>query len=278
MKIIVCMKQVPAGTKVDIDPETGAMKRLSGDTRTNPYDLFALETALQLRELLGGTVTALTMGPPHAEEMMRDAYSMGADDAVILSDRKFAGSDVLATSYVLSQGIKVLGGADLIICGRQTTDGDTDQVGPAIAEHLMLPHAAWVAEIVKADQNSICVRQDLASVSQISEMQYPCLITRPAFGGNIMAQIGIKISALSLPLTVYGQEKILQQNTTGMKCRNMACFLLNFMSKSSTKKRFLPLWPMHTKKIFLSYAAVPVQGLQEVLPANTEELCFLSCA
>ena len=170
MKIIVCMKQVPAGTKVDIDPETGAMKRLSGDTRTNPYDLFALETALQLRELLGGTVTALTMGPPHAEEMMRDAYSMGADDAVILSDRKFAGSDVLATSYVLSQGIKVLGGADLIICGRQTTDGDTAQVGPAIAEHLMLPHAAWVAEIVKADQNSICVRQDLASVSQISEM------------------------------------------------------------------------------------------------------------
>lgn len=194
MKIIVCMKQVPAGTKVDIDPETGAMKRLSGDTRTNPYDLFALETALQLRELLGGTVTALTMGPPHAEEMMRDAYSMGADDAVILSDRKFAGSDVLATSYVLSQGIKVLGGADLIICGRQTTDGDTDQVGPAIAEHLMLPHAAWVAEIVKADQNSICVRQDLASVSKISEMQYPCLITRPAFGGNIMAQIGIKNS------------------------------------------------------------------------------------
>ena len=91
------MKQVPAGTKVDIDPETGAMKRLSGDTRTNPYDLFALETALQLREKLGGTVTVLTMGPPQTEEMMRDAYTMGADDAVILSDRKFAGADVLAT-------------------------------------------------------------------------------------------------------------------------------------------------------------------------------------
>lgn len=177
MKIIVCMKQVPAGTKVDIDPETGAMKRLSGDTRTNPYDLFALETALQLREQLGGTVTVLTMGPPQAEEMMRDAYSMGADDAVILSDRKFAGADVLATSHVLSQGIKVLGGADLIICGRQTTDGDTAQVGPAIAEHLSLPHAAWVAEIVKADETSITVRQDLASVSQTSEMDYPCLIT-----------------------------------------------------------------------------------------------------
>ena len=103
MKIIVCMKQVPAGTKVDIDPETGAMKRLSSDTRTNPYDLFALECALQLKEKLGGTVTALTMGPAQAESMMRDAYTMGADDAVILSDRKFAGADVLSTSYTLSR-------------------------------------------------------------------------------------------------------------------------------------------------------------------------------
>lgn len=177
MKIIVCMKQVPAGTKVDIDPETGAMKRLSGETRTNPYDLFALETALQLRELLGGTVTALTMGPAQAKEMMRDAYACGADDAVILSDRKFAGADVLATSYVLAQGINVCGGADIIICGRQTTDGDTAQVGPAIAEHLGMPHAAWVAEIVEAGEDSITVRQDLGSVSQVSKLPYPCLIT-----------------------------------------------------------------------------------------------------
>ncbi|MGN0314391.1 MAG: electron transfer flavoprotein subunit beta/FixA family protein [Fusicatenibacter sp.] len=177
MKIIVCMKQVPAGTKVDIDPETGALKRMSGETRTNPYDLFALETALQLREQQGGTVTVLTMGPPQAEEMMRDAYTCGADDAVILSDRKFAGADVLATSYALAQGIQVIGGADLIICGRQTTDGDTAQVGPAIAEHLSIPHAAWVAEVVSADEHAICVRQDLVSVSQVSKIPYPCLIT-----------------------------------------------------------------------------------------------------
>ncbi len=177
MKIVVCMKQVPAGTKVDIDPETGAMKRMSGDTRTNPYDLFALETALALREKTGGTVTVLTMGPPQAETMMKDAYAMGADDAVILSDRKFAGADVLATSYALSQAIHVLGGADLIICGRQTTDGDTAQVGPAIAEHMHIPHAAWVAEILDADDKSIRVRQDLVSVSQVSEIPYPCLIT-----------------------------------------------------------------------------------------------------
>lgn len=177
MKIIVCMKQVPAGTKVDIDPETGAMKRMSGDTRTNPYDLFALETAIRLREQVGGTVTVLTMGPPQAETMVRDAYTMGADDAVILSDRKFAGADVLATSYALSQAIQVLGGADLIVCGRQTTDGDTAQVGPAIAEHLHIPHAAWVAEVTEADAKAITVRQELVSVSQVSKIPYPCLIT-----------------------------------------------------------------------------------------------------
>ena len=177
MKIIVCMKQVPAGTNVEIDPETGAMKRMSGETRTNPYDLFALETALLLKEKMGGTVTVLTMGPAQAEEMMRDAYTMGADEAVILSDRKFAGADVLATSYALKQGIEVIGGADLILCGRQTTDGDTAQVGPAIAEHMGIPRAAWVSEIVNVREDAICVKQDLASVTQVSELPFPCLIT-----------------------------------------------------------------------------------------------------
>ena len=177
MKIIVCMKQVPATTQVEIDPETGSMKRLGTQSRTNPYDLFALETALRLKERLQATVTVLTMGPDQAETMMKDAYAMGADDAVILSDRKFAGSDALATSYTLSQGIRKLGGADLIICGKQTTDGDTAQIGPALAEHLHIPHCAWVNGIEHADTESIQVRQELGSVTQISEMHYPCLIT-----------------------------------------------------------------------------------------------------
>lgn len=177
MKIIVCMKQVPATSQVEIDPDTGAMKRLSSETRTNPYDLFALETAIQIREKLGGTVTVITMGPDQAAIMMKDAYTMGADEAVILSDRKFAGSDVLATSYTLAQGIRVLGDADLVICGRQTTDGDTAQIGPAIAEHMGIPHAAWVSEICDVSEQEIHVRQDLVSVSQVSKLNYPCLIT-----------------------------------------------------------------------------------------------------
>lgn len=177
MKIVVCMKQVPLTSKVEIDEETGNLKRLSAAARTNPFDLFALECALQIRDQVGGTVTVLTMGPQQTETMVRDAYMMGADDAVILSDRKFAGSDVLATSYTLSQGVKVLEGADLIICGRQTTDGDTAQIGPAMAEHLHIPHAAWVNEITEVTDKHIRVRQDLSSVFQISEMNYPCLIT-----------------------------------------------------------------------------------------------------
>ncbi len=177
MNIVVCMKQVPATQQVELDPETGAMKRTSNNTRTNPYDLFALEAALVLREKTGGKVICLTMGPSHAEEMMKDAYAMGADEAVILSDRKFAGSDVLATSYTLSQGIRVLGGADLILCGRQTTDGDTAQVGPALAEHLSIPHAAWVEEIQDINDKEITIRQSFAGVSQIARMSLPCLVT-----------------------------------------------------------------------------------------------------
>lgn len=177
MKIVVCMKQVPAGKGIEINPDTGALKRTSGSTRTNPYDLFALETALQIRQKVGGTITVLTMGPDQAQAMIRDSFSMGADEGVLLSDRRFAGADVLATSYALSQAILAMGDYDLIICGKQTTDGDTSQVGPSIAEHLNLPHAAWVTEVVDATDKKITVRQDLASITQVSRMKYPCLIT-----------------------------------------------------------------------------------------------------
>ena len=177
MNIIVCIKQVPANSNVEIDPESGTLKRAGAESKTNPYDLYAIEVALRIKEKLGGSVTAITMGPPQAEEMMKDAYSMGVDRAAILSDRKFAGSDVLATSYTLSQGIKAIGNADIIICGKQTTDGDTAQIGPAIAEHLHIPHCAWVSEIISVENDKISVRQDLAEMTQVSTMNFPCLIT-----------------------------------------------------------------------------------------------------
>lgn len=177
MNIVVCIKQVPGSSKVDIDESTGVLKRDGAEAKMNPYDLYALETTLRIRELAGGRVVAVTMGPGQAQEMMMEAYMMGVDDAYIFSDRKFAGADVLATSYTLSQGILAIGDFDLIVCGKQTTDGDTAQVGPAIAEYLGIPHTAWVGAILKVTGEKIVVEQDLVDITQTAEMDFPCLIT-----------------------------------------------------------------------------------------------------
>jgi electron transfer flavoprotein beta subunit len=177
VRIIVCIKQVPGTTKVEIDPETGVLKRDGVESKMNPYDLYALEAGLRIKEQLGGTVTVVSMGPPQAEAVIREAYLMGADDGVLLSDRKFAGSDVLATSYTIAQGIRALEEFDLIILGKQTTDGDTAQVGPAVAEFLDIPHVAWVSAITAITPERVVVEQDLAESYEKVAMTYPCLIT-----------------------------------------------------------------------------------------------------
>ncbi|MDZ5010546.1 electron transfer flavoprotein subunit beta, partial [Clostridium perfringens] len=132
--------QVPGTSKVEVDEKTGVLKRDGIDTKMNPYDLYALETAFNIKEQKGGEVNVISMGPPQAMEVIREAFSMGADNGILISDRKFAGADVLATAYTISQGIRKSGEFDLIICGKQTTDGDTAQVGPEIAEYLDIPH------------------------------------------------------------------------------------------------------------------------------------------
>jgi len=128
MRIIVCVKQVPDVTEVKIDPKTNTLVREGVPSIMNPYDLHAVEAALQIKEKTSGKVTAITMGPPQAEEVLREAIAMGVDDAVLLTDRRFAGADTWATSYTLSQAAKKIG-FDLIICGKQAIDGDTAQVG-----------------------------------------------------------------------------------------------------------------------------------------------------
>ena len=177
MDIIVCIKQVPGTTQVDIDEKTGVLKREGIDAKLNPYDLFAIETALKLKEEHGGTIKAITMGPAQAETILREAYAMGVDEGAMLSDRAFAGSDVLATSYALSGGIKKLGQFDLIICGKQTTDGDTAQVGPEIGEYLDIPHVANVIEIIHIEDNVIRVAMDMSDSVEIQDIPFPCLIT-----------------------------------------------------------------------------------------------------
>ena len=177
MNIIVCIKQVPSSTKVQINPETGTLIRSSVESRMNPFDLYAIEAAVQMKEQLGGKIIVLTMGPMTAKEIIKEAFLLGADEGYILSDRDFAGADVLATSYTLSQGIRVIGEYDLIICGKQTTDGDTSQVGPAIAEHLGIPHVSWVKKISNVTENLLEVQQDLTNSVATIRLRYPCLIT-----------------------------------------------------------------------------------------------------
>lgn len=177
LNIIVCIKQVPNTTKVEIDPNTGALIRNGADSKMNPYDLYALELATTLKEKQGGKVTVLTMGPPSAREIVQEAFMLGADEGYILSDKHFAGADVLATSFTLSQGVRTIGEYDFIVCGKQTTDGDTAQVGPALAEHLGIPHVSWVSAVLKADDEKIDVRQDLTDSVATLSLRYPCLIT-----------------------------------------------------------------------------------------------------
>jgi electron transfer flavoprotein beta subunit len=177
MNILVCIKQVPGTSKVEIDEKTGVLKRDGIESKMNPYDLYALETALTIKEKIGGHITVVTMGPNQATSVIKESYMMGADDGYIFSDKKFAGADVLATSYTLSQGIKSLGKFDLIICGKQTTDGDTSQVGPAIAEYLNIPHVTWVCAIRELDEQKIIVEQDMENSFEVVELEYPCLIT-----------------------------------------------------------------------------------------------------
>jgi electron transfer flavoprotein beta subunit len=176
MKIIVCIKQVPDTAEVKINPETGTLIREGVPSIINPFDMHAIEAGLHIKERAGGKVTVITMGPTQAETALRDAISMGADDAVLLSDRDFAGSDTWATSYTLSKAIEKIG-ADIIICGKQAIDGDTAQVGPETAEFLNIPHISYVKKIEDISENSIRVQRMMDEGYDVVESSLPVLLT-----------------------------------------------------------------------------------------------------
>jgi electron transfer flavoprotein beta subunit len=157
LNIIVCIKQVPDTTNVKINPETNTLVRAGVDSIINPFDMYALEEALRVRERHGGTVTVLSMGPPQVEDSLREAISLGVDEAVLLSDRSFAGADTLATAYTLAAGIRKLGGAEIIFMGRQAIDGDTGQVGPGVAENLGIPHITDIRKIESIGEDGVII-------------------------------------------------------------------------------------------------------------------------
>ena len=176
MRIVVCIKQVPDSAEVRINPETNTLIRDGVPTIINPYDMHALEAGIQMREKTGGKVTVITMGPPQAETALREAIAMGADEAVLLSDRAFAGSDTWATAYTLSQAIEQID-ADVILCGKQAIDGDTAQVGPEIAEFMDIPHISYIRKVVDVLPDKIVVQRLMDDGFDVIESSLPVLLT-----------------------------------------------------------------------------------------------------
>ncbi|MFC2012823.1 electron transfer flavoprotein subunit beta/FixA family protein [Chloroflexota bacterium] len=177
MNIVVCVKQVPGTTQVEIDPETNTLVRKGIESIINPFDTYALEEGVRLKERYEGKVTVITMGPPQAEQAMREAISLGADEAVLLSDRAFAGSDTLATAGTLARALEKLKPYDLVICGRQTLDGDTGQVGPELAQMLDIPFIAYVSKVEEIDGSRIQVRRMIEDGYEVMETVLPAVIT-----------------------------------------------------------------------------------------------------
>lgn len=177
MKIIVCIKQVPDAKDVRLDPVTNTLAREGVQSIMNPYDQHALEEAVRLKETYGGEVTVVTMGPPQAEEMLRQAISCGADQAVLVSDRAFAGADTWATAYTLAKAISHIGGADLILCGKQAIDGDTAQVGPGLAIRLDLPFMTCVQKIRSCDAQAIVVERMMDDGYDVVQSSLPAVVT-----------------------------------------------------------------------------------------------------
>jgi electron transfer flavoprotein beta subunit len=209
VNIVVCIKQVPGTTKVNINPETGTLIRDSAEAIINPFDEFAIEEALRIKEKVGGTVKVITMGPPQADSVLRQAIAMGADEGFLVTDRAFAGADTWATSYTLSKGITAVGGFDLIICGKQAIDGDTAQVGPGVAEMLDIPFVAWVRKVEEITATSIKVQRMMEDGFDIISMPLPGLITViKEINQPRMASLKGKMRAKKIEITSLNAEKI----------------------------------------------------------------------
>ena len=177
MRILVCVKQVPSGSQVRLDPETRTLIRDGRQSVLNPFDAYAVEEAVRIKERLGGTVTVMSMGIPSTRKLLLDAVARGADEAILLSDRAFAGADTLATSYTLAAGVRKAGGFSLILCGRMAVDGDTAQIGPELAEQLGIPHVTEVCRIRSLDEKKAVVERETGGFRQVLEVELPALFT-----------------------------------------------------------------------------------------------------
>ncbi|MCQ2320333.1 MAG: electron transfer flavoprotein subunit beta/FixA family protein [Bacteroidales bacterium] len=217
MNIIVCIKQVPDTTEIKIDPVKNTLIREGVPSIMNPDDKGGLELALRFKDKYGANVTVISMGPPQADVILREAFAMGVDRAILLSDRKFAGADTLATSYALAGAIKTMD-YDLIIAGRQAIDGDTAQVGPEMAEHLGLPQVSYVMDAERKGDNLIVKKENEDSI-QVLEVEGKCVLTvlASAFEPRYMTVSGI-VEAYDKEVEVWGADKLdVDEERLGLK-------------------------------------------------------------
>ncbi|MCT4616375.1 MAG: electron transfer flavoprotein subunit beta/FixA family protein [Marinifilaceae bacterium] len=218
MKIVVCIKQVPDTTEIKIDPKTGTLIRDGVPSIMNPDDKSGLEMALQLKDKFNAEVTVITMGPPQADLILREAFAMGADRAILLTDRKFAGADTLATSHALAGALKQID-FDLLITGRQAIDGDTAQVGPQIAEHLDLPQVSYLEDLKFDGNNTFTMRRHTEEGYQILEVEGPCVVTvlSSANTARYMNVAGI-VEAYKKEVEIWGFDNIdVEEPKLGLK-------------------------------------------------------------
>ncbi|MDL2241108.1 electron transfer flavoprotein subunit beta/FixA family protein [Bacteroidales bacterium OttesenSCG-928-K22] len=218
MKIVVCIKQVPDTTEIKLNPETGTMIRDGVPSIMNPDDKSGLEMALELKDKYNAHITVITMGPQQADDILREAFAMGVDRAILLTDRKFAGADTLATSNALAGALRMLD-YDLIITGRQAIDGDTAQVGPQIAEHLDLPQVTYVENLEYQAPKNLSIKKATEDGYQMLEVEMPCVITVLSSANNprYMSVSGI-MTAYKREVEIWGFDNIsVDENKLGLK-------------------------------------------------------------
>ncbi len=212
MNILVLMKEVPDMDKVKFDSERGVVDRSSAEAELNPFDLYALQTAVDLKNKYSVNITAISMGPPKTVKSLRDAFARGADNGILLTDRKFGGADTWATAFTLAAGIKHLKNYDLIICGEKSVDGDTAQVGAEVAEFLDIPHSYYVEQVNNIDKDSIEVQvENICGNKQVRKMSLPALIS---VSKNIshpeLPTLKRKLESLSKEISSYGIDDLRQ--------------------------------------------------------------------
>jgi len=221
VKIVVCVKQVPDTTEVKINPQTNTLVREGVESITNVFDEFAIEEGLLTKEKHSGEVHVISMGPPQAIDVLKNALAVGADKAYLISDKEFAGADTLATAYTLSKVIEKIGGVDLIICGKQAIDGDTAQVGPGIATRLGIPQLTYVCKVREIDpaKKRIVVERMLENGREVVESSLPCLITvvKDINEPRLPSLLGIKKAAKAQIPTWGVKDLPVDENRVGLK-------------------------------------------------------------